>query len=495
MRGGAIQNTLLQPGRTCWRVERAGRIRPLVDAEAYFRAVSDALSKARYSVLVLGWDLEPRTRLVRTGDHRPPSGTLQDLLEDLVTRRPELRINVLIWDMSLFVAVQHPTMTFRMARWTNPDRLRYELDGQHPLGACHHQKVIVVDDSVAFCGGMDIAGDRWDTRAHHDRDPLRRKPDGSPYPPHHDVALAVDGPAARALGDLARHRWRRATGERLEPPPCGLDAWPDCLDPVFTELGVGIARTLPVMPGQDEVREVEALYRAAIRSARRTIYIENQYFTCNRIGAALAERLGERDGPEVVVVCPERSPSYFDHMVMDPLREQLQERLRASDRYGRLRIYAPRAQGGTPVIVHSKVLVVDDRLVRIGSANLNDRSMGFDTECDLAFEAASEQDRRAVAGLRDDLLAEHLGVPAATMSGTVAETGSLVRAVESLRREHGRSLYPVGLRFSKPVRRVAGTLDLGDPSRPPLTGRRPDRLAIAAALGGLFVGLWLCRPR
>jgi phosphatidylserine/phosphatidylglycerophosphate/cardiolipin synthase-like enzyme len=75
---------------------------------------------------------------------------------------------------------------------------------------------------MAFCGGMDFAGNRWDTPTHLDRDPRCRTPEGRTYQPRHDVMPAVAGAAAAALGDLARERWCRATGERIQPPSARL---------------------------------------------------------------------------------------------------------------------------------------------------------------------------------------------------------------------------------------------------------------------------------
>ncbi len=48
-------------------------------------------------------------------------------------------------------------------------------------------------------------------------------------------------------------------------------------------------------------------------------------------------------------------------------------------------------------MVHSKVMIVDDGFLRVGSANLNNRSMGADTECDLAFEASCDEHREFIA--------------------------------------------------------------------------------------------------
>ena len=56
--------------------------------------------------------------------------------------------------------------------------------------------------------------------------------------------------------------------------------------------------------------------------------------------------------------------------------------------------------------VHAKLCIVDDELVRIGSANLCNRSMGLDAECDVTVEAGGNRAaQNAIADLRNRLLA------------------------------------------------------------------------------------------
>ena len=139
-----------------------------------------------------------------------------------------------------------------------------------------------------------------------------------------------------------------------------------------------------------EVREVEALNLAAIAAARHTIYLENQYLAARRLVDALAARLREADGPEIVIVLPRRGNNPLERETMDSARHRLIQVLWAADDHRRLGVYWPVTDGGAPIYVHSKVMVVDDRLLRVGSSNLNNRSMGFDSECDVAIEANSD---------------------------------------------------------------------------------------------------------
>ena len=214
---------LLRPGSTCWRVEHARHIALLVDGAAYIPAMKAAVAKARHSVLLLGWDFDPRVPLEPDLEPGGQSDRLCDLLEGLLARRPGLRAHILIWDMALPYAIHRGDRPQRAGRRLPNDRLIYRVDGVHPRGACHHQKVLVIDDAIAFCGGGDFSRNRWDTPEHLPWDRRRLNADGRVYGPRHDVELAVDGAAASALGDLCRERWRRATGVQLEAAPVQND--------------------------------------------------------------------------------------------------------------------------------------------------------------------------------------------------------------------------------------------------------------------------------
>nr|WP_264185737.1 phospholipase D-like domain-containing protein [Roseicella aerolata] len=364
------------------------------------------------------------------------------------------------------------TTPFFLLEWLGGHRLHFHLDRHHPPSACHHQKIAVIDDAVAFCGGIDVTGGRWDTPAHRDREPRRTWPGGAPHGPWHDVTMAVDGEAARALGDLARERWFAANGWRPDPPPPCTGCWPDGLEPTFRDTDVSIARTQPAYDGLPEVREIEALYLAAIASARRSIYLESQYFAAHRVGEALERRLLEPDGPEVVVINPERAIGWLEGEVMGAARALLVRRLREADRHDRLRFCTPVTAGGRAIYVHAKVLVVDDALLRIGSSNVNNRSMGVDTECDLAIEVRSHDARApelraAILRVRDGLLAEHLGVSRDAFGAALrAADGSLVRALDSLAQPSGRTLVRFEPSDLSELERELGSTHALDPHRP-----------------------------
>lgn len=274
--------------------------------------------------------------------------------------------------------------------------------------------------------------------------------------------MLVDGAAAAALRELFLERWRNAGGEPMAPGPMAPgDPWPPSTPVAMSGVEVAIARTQPAWKGRPLVEEVRRLTLACIAAARRSIYLENQYFACASVADALAARLNEPGGPEVLLIVTGHSPSWFDRLTMDHARNPLIRRLRAADRYGRFRALSPATSGGAPIIVHSKVGVFDDRIVRIGSANLNNRSEGFDTECDLAIEAPDAAAREAVAGFRDDLLGHYLGVSLEAFAEARSRTGGLIGAIDRL--NHDGRLLPVGTDRATWWETFVSHHELGDP--------------------------------
>ena len=373
-------------GKNCCSISRATRVALLIDGEAYFSALTSTLERAQRFIFIAGWQLDSRFRLNPRNSASPCFG---DFLHDLVRRNRKLRIYVLLWDFAMIYAADREIIPLYSHPWRSHRRIHFRLDSSHPLGASHHQKIVVIDDAVAFSGGLDIAEHRWDTPDHLPQDPQRVDSLGRLYPPYHDVQLMVDGAAAATLGDIVRERWRRATGKRLRMAAGRPgDPWPSEVIPDLQHVSVAISRTEPTYDVRQEVREVESLYVDSIRHARRFIYLENQYLSSSAIGDALVARLQEKDGPEIIMVLPQETSEWLEQVSMAVLRSRLLKRLRAADGFGRLHVYYPGIEDeNVQVRVHSKVCFIDDRLLRVGSANLNNRSMGLDTECDLAVEA------------------------------------------------------------------------------------------------------------
>ena len=434
MRGPAQPARLHVAGRNAWCVPNAARAAVLVDGSTYFPAFAAAAARATRSILVVGWDVDSRIRLRHDEPDLPqPLGAF---LDALVRRRPELTAHVLSWDYPVLFAAERELFTRIRLGWATHERVRFQLDGNHPLGGAHHQKIVVVDDRTAFVGGLDLTARRWDTPAHRPDHPDRLDPDGTPYAPFHDVQIAVAGEIAARLGDLVRERWRRATGERLEPPgTVGNDPWPPGLVPDVRDVAVAVSRTDPAFDGRPPVTEVAGSYADSIAAARRWLYVESQYLTSRIVEDALARRLAEADGPEIVLVVPRHCSGWLEEQTMGALRAGLLRRLRDADRHGRLRVYYPerRDLGDARINLHAKVLVADDHVLRVGSSNLSNRSMGLDSECDLVLEADGRSDvTGAIARVRDRLVGEHVGRTPEEVATALREGGSLVRAIERL---------------------------------------------------------------
>ncbi|MBA2252305.1 MAG: VTT domain-containing protein [Nitrospirales bacterium] len=501
----AAQDSILEVGRNCWRLEAADRAAFLVDGAAYYRAFRHAAIQAKRSILILGWDFDSRICMLseEESDGFPPR--LGEFLLFLLARRRTLHINVLIWDFHLVYAFERewwPLSTFRAHR-----RLHFRMDATHPVGASHHQKIVVMDDAVAFVGGLDLAQCRWDTPEHRPDHPLRVFPDGRPCRPFHDVQMMVDGKAAVALGDLCRTRWMRATGRRLPSPLPSVrrhEPWPGEVQVDMEAMQVGISLTEPAYDTRPEVRYVEQLYLDAIRAARRHIYIETQYLTSKTLGMCLLERLQERAGPEIVLILHPNSDGWLEQYTMDVLRGRLLKELRAADAFKRLGLYYPQIPGlGAQCLsLHSKVLIVDNDFVRIGSSNLSNRSMGFDTECDLAVEASGDPRLQCgIASLRDRLLGEHLSVSPDVVAERLARDRSLIGSIEALR-GRDRTLQVFDGQIPADLDAWIPDAELIDPDRPlqsdvvtnqlvPKEHRTPARRHIMIGAATLFAFLGL----
>ena len=431
---------LLHPGSNCWDISPARRAAVLRNGEAYFAAFHHALLQAREQVFILGWDIHSKVELLRgeaaaEAKARSLPTRLGPLLDHVARANPALDIHILIWDFSVLLTLERESSLLFNLGWAAHPRIRMHMDGEHPVGASHHQKIVVVDGKLAFCGGLDLTHYRWDTEDHAPDDPRRRTPAGKHYEPYHDVMMIVEGEVAAKLGELCAYRWQQATTQTVEPRiNSATEAWPQWVQPWFENVDIGIVRTLPEFKSQKEVREVEALYLDAIRSAQRSIFIENQYFTSPVLCSALEQRLQEKDGPEVVLILPKKIGGWLGNKVMEAKRGRILDRLIRADVHERLRLRHPWV-GEEPkhgVMVHAKLMVVDDRLMRVGSANLCNRSMGLDTECDLAIEARNPEQEAGVRRLRNELLAEHFGLTAREVDEQSRRADSLVRVIDQL---------------------------------------------------------------
>lgn len=425
---------IVAQGRNCWRIARADCATVIVDAAEYYRLIAAAMAAAEKRIFIVGWDFD--TRVALSPDEHGKGESLGRFFLRLARDKPERQIDILKWNFGALKQLFDASAVVWLLRWKRTKSIVYRFDSSHPVGCSHHQKIVVIDNRLAACGGIDIAGARWDTPEHVDDDPHRMTPNNKPYAPWHDATMMVQGEVAQALSELGRERWKIATSADLEPiEPC-QSPWPENLEATFRDVDVAVARTRAAYNGLPEIREIETLYIDMIAAAERFIYIENQYFTSATIGAAIARRMAEKEPPEIVLVMPRRADGWLEQKAMDGARLRLVQAIGKADSSNRFRIYVPMTNGGTDIYVHAKIAIVDDRLLRVGSSNLNNRSQGLDSECDVIIDAALPANRgseAAMTALRHRLIAEHLGCAVEVMAAKEEELGSMVDAIEALR--------------------------------------------------------------
>ncbi len=452
-----------------WKVADASRARVVVDAADYFALIEQAMLCAEQRIMLIGWDFDTRISLSRSGDL--PQGAprrLGDFIIWLAKRRPGLEIRILKWNFGALKLLGRGAAILDVIRWAWHKRITFKLDSAHPLGCSHHQKIIIIDDQFAACGGIDMTSDRWDTRAHLDDDPMRKRPNGEPYRPWHDVTMIIEGDAAAALAELGRDRWVVAGGKPMRPcTPVKKSAWPDDVDAHFTNTEIGIARSRAAYRETPAVREIETLFIEQIRRAKKFIYAENQYFASRKLAEAIALRMAEDNPPEIIIVGPEEANGWLEQKAMDSARVRLVRAIGEKDHKSRFSIFIPYTAAGHPIYVHAKLLIVDDELIRVGSANMNNRSLGLDSECDVVIDGAVDATVRAtIRSIRHDLLAEHCDLPVPEMTRRLELYGSMRSAIESAQAAGSRRLTRLELPELTDVEKALADNAILDPERP-----------------------------
>jgi phosphatidylserine/phosphatidylglycerophosphate/cardiolipin synthase-like enzyme len=336
---------------------------------------------ARSSVCVANWFLSPGFRPLRDGD----SSTIRSTLGTLAR---SVDVRVLLWSgMPLpFGARSRRNVRSASHDLDRAGPVRVALDSHERPLHCHHEKLVIVDDRVAYVGGIDFTtldGDRFDSPVHPPRQGLG----------WHDLMVRLEGPAVADVADHFRFRWGQVTGERLPPgevPPPSGDAT------------VQVVRTVPerIYPDcrRGDFRILEA-YLRGLRSAERFIYLENQYLWSTEIVEVLADKLRHppNDDFRLIMVLPSKANTGTDNTL-----GQLARLAEADDGRGRFLACAI-SPAGHAVYVHAKVAVVDDRWITVGSANLNEHSLFNDTEMNVSM-----WDEGIARETRLRLWAEHL---------------------------------------------------------------------------------------
>jgi phosphatidylserine/phosphatidylglycerophosphate/cardiolipin synthase-like enzyme len=267
----------------------------------------------------------------------------------------------------------------------------------------HHEKTIVIDDRVAFVGGIDLSldgGDPFDSPSHTARGRVG----------WHDAAVRLRGPAVADVAEHFRLRWRGPTTEELPQPDVADRAG---------DVAVQIVRTIPEevydrLPHGDF--SLFESYVRALRSAERLIYLENQFLWSPEIVRMLAAKLREPPCDEfrIVLLLPANANDGADVS-----RGQVAALIDADDgnaRFLACTVYAREGRLRDTVYVHAKIGIVDDRWLTIGSANLNERSLFGDSEMNVVT-----LDENLARETRLRLWSEHLELPVDEIDGDPVE--------------------------------------------------------------------------
>ena len=418
---------ILKPGANCSGIYEADSTGLLIDACDYYRAFYHSTRQARHSILIAGWQFDSEVHLLRGREEKAAGEDVRLLpfLESLCNRCPTLSIYILAWDFSMIFSLEREWFQKWIFHWTTNKRIHFRFDNRHAVGATHHQKFVVVDGAVAFVGGIDICSDRWDDRRHLLENPNRVNSDGTAYDPYHDIQTYHTGPVVGELTELFRQRWRNSGGGPFyvgPPPPASPSLLP------FTAAGaipiaigkVALSQTMArhLKNAEAPLLQIRKLFTDAIMAAERLIYLENQYFSSQAVYWSLVARMTEpeRSRLQIVMVFPGKLPFKDSLWLGVPQMKMLQALQKIAARTGHdLGIYCTACLGGGEqrmVFIHSKLLLIDDRFITVGSANTTNRSMGLDTELNVTWEACL-QNRKAIHSMqmtRASLLAEHTGL-------------------------------------------------------------------------------------
>jgi len=412
------------------------RVEIFIDGEDGWRAVADALCVARTSIRITTWLYEPSMELVRPDPLAEPCEREANTIQRVLEARAEegALVQLLLWDMPLLpmpsdarrVALKDDDR-FEVLSEKNPTarpllearhRVGNRLLGQLPIGS-FHQKTIVVDGRVGFCGGMNMRENDWDTRMHRLFDAKRcgfsrthafrarveERLEGPDHPPRHDFMARVEGPAVAHLEENFRQRWNRliARGVRHAERSTRVPR-PSHSRRVSGASAVQVVRT---MPAPHEERGILDVYLRAIAAARRLVYIEDQYFRSTYVSDAIANAARKNPRLSVLVVTSEAQAQNplsgaWSHACFERIREAIPDfelysiRTACRDGRGKRRV--------VEVDHHGKLLLVDDVFVTVGSCNVHDRGFEYEGECNVAIV-----DPAFVSVFRAGLFRDYLG--------------------------------------------------------------------------------------
>jgi phosphatidylserine/phosphatidylglycerophosphate/cardiolipin synthase-like enzyme len=447
--------SILKPGVNCKGIYKVRDTGLLIDASDYYRAFYHAALQARHNLLMAGWQFDSDVRLLRGQEARTAEVDVRFLpfLESLCERNPQLEIYILAWDFSVFFSLEREWFQDLIFNWSTNKRIHFIFDGKHAVNATHHQKFVIIDSRLAFVGGIDICSDRWDDRRHLQHNPERKNVDGIFYGAYHDIQSYHTGPVVRELLEIFQARWTEAGGEPIIFPTVdGLRPAPpgDALPLAAENVAISRTQARDLLALREPVQEIRRLFIDGIMAADRLIYLENQYFSSQAMYWALVSRMQEPHRPrlQIVMILPDRLPFTEELFLGLPQMKMLSGLMEVATENGhRLGIYTTVCtENGERrmTFIHSKLLLVDDRFLTVGSANATNRSLGLDTELNMTWEAGEEETALvdSIRRVRVSLLAEHAAMTEAEAEHRFGSITGLVDYLDALAGDGESRLCP-----------------------------------------------------
>ena len=392
---------------------------PLVDGEEYMRALAADIAATRRGDFLhfTAWRMDLGTDLVPTATRRARSATtVESLWRAAIGRGVTTR--TLLWHPPMVVLPnrRNNDATHAMLSRAGGQSVR---DARFPIFGSHHQKsaaLHVNGETIAYCGGIDLCADRWDTRL-HDNDRRRVKDQMHGW---HDVHCRIRGPAVLDVYQNFLDRWNDPSWPSwvppVRPPPPITGPPPPAARSPGTH-HVQVLRTFacqhrhyPSFAPSGEYT-CHAAYRKAIGRAQRYIYIEDQYLYFDELARDLAAALDRIE--KLVIVVPHHSDATpIERASQNWHRAQFLRIIRARHP-AKVHVYdLTQPATGQMIYVHAKVLIIDDIYAVIGTPNFGRRSMTYDTEIAAAVVDGDIVDGvcRFARDLRRNLWGEHLGL-------------------------------------------------------------------------------------
>ncbi|MGK5083945.1 phospholipase D-like domain-containing protein [Bdellovibrionota bacterium FG-1] len=382
------------------------------EAGPYFDRLSTLLEDATDYAILVGWQIDSRLTIAIPGKSGQTE-TLKEKIIRLCEMKPHFQFYILMWDHAYFYVLEREHWQGRIWEDIHP-RVHFIFDNRHPFGGSHHEKICLIDGKVALCGGVDLCDDRWDSPDHLYQDP-RRSLDhkAEKYGPYHDLSVQVTGPVCADLQSHVATRWQALSNIPFPQPPITPPFAKESQNTVYvsrTQSNIDPYGTHPIL-----VREIEFLFRDLIRSAQYRVILEGQYFWSKGICDLLCAKIqAMRSKPfELYLILSDLAKVKTLTCLMDPYQRRLLDRLQTAARNTSVRLIIghpqvlspdPVTQPPRPIYIHSKLIIIDDRFLSIGSANFASRALRIDTEIHLTLEAKTDAQRHHVQNVASQVL-------------------------------------------------------------------------------------------